>query len=452
MEANRRHLKRMPWCMVALVLMMFMQTGGTALGKALSNASPADTSQTIGVGLGEEGVEGELPPNEGELACVAVSGVTEPDIKFVLVPASIPGPGDTGYDQGTFIGSIMGYGFNDTPESDIITRFWGTEADVEAGLAVYKETAGNAMDTFSILLEHTLIPGTGVATANCPDPETVQPQPEIICVALSGVVPEDASYLIIAGDVAGPDETGFDPEAFFHGILAGGRVLEGESTTHFFGTREQLESGNLKVYAYAFDPNNMPPTFGVGDIISKMTFERLYAIVYKTECVVSPISETPAGSEQLAPADICVELSNIPLDEFYYLVVPGDVPGPDEAGFDADAFVEAVVCGGTAREGTSVAHYSGTRDQLVSGNLKVYRYAFDPNNMPPTFGAGDIISHMEISLLPGATLHETQCPGPAIVNRPRDAEVSDGARQDPDEALPETGSFEPATKPDTADA
>ena len=94
---------------------------------------------------------------------VTVSGITQKDISFVIVPADIKGPGETGFNMETFEIGITGLGYI-CEDGEIETFFWGKkETLTNPGVKVYKEAFDETDDANA--LEYTLLPQTVVVVS-----------------------------------------------------------------------------------------------------------------------------------------------------------------------------------------------------------------------------------------------------------------------------------------------
>lgn len=94
---------------------------------------------------------------------VKVTGITEKDISFVIVPADIKGPGENGFDRETFEIGITGIGYiSEDGETEVF--FWGKkESLTNPGVKVYKETFDETDDTS--LIKFTLLHKAAIAVS-----------------------------------------------------------------------------------------------------------------------------------------------------------------------------------------------------------------------------------------------------------------------------------------------
>ena len=243
---------RYPKKTTALVLLLAaLATGG------LFSTSPAFADERrTGIAANGEG-----PGTDGgkalETGCVKVSGLGKELMGFVLTPAELPGPGDTDYNLEKFQDGIVGFGYKDAGTTEAVADWWGTDAQLSAGLKVWKETVTSDGDEVDLTFSYQLLAVGGIVKTTCKPPSPP------VCVKVSSLPQGEIDFALVPADVPGPGDQGYDKEVFQSKVTGFGSVFGEEIHTNFFGTEAMLTGAGLKVYRIVLDQTvlEQPGTF-----------------------------------------------------------------------------------------------------------------------------------------------------------------------------------------------
>lgn len=224
------------------------------------------------------------------------------------------------------------------------------------------------------------------------------PELEEICVEVAGVTGDDVEFVIVPNNVKGPEEAGFDMDSFFQEIVGGGSLYEGEIFAYYFDDESKLADPGVKVYKVEYDALDMDEETTPEQWLESIKISLVSGTtVNKINCP-EPLPE---------PEEICVEVSGVTGDEVEFVILPADVKGPAEEGFDMDSFFNAVIGGGGIYQGDSFAFYYGTKEQLRE--VKVYRYEFDEDAIE-VMDLDALLASIKVTLIPNAAVTKIQCP------------------------------------------
>lgn len=386
--------------MLILVLLFLFAAGNALAAAPLTTRSVNTTDATVTDITGWD--------DDEQVECLSVTGITEAGIDFVVVPGNIPGPGEKNFSLEQFMENILGNGINEKgvqvygqddekDDEKVVVRLWGAKVEI-ADLKVYKETITPGTNTEEMVFTYALIEGVTLEPYDCSDTDPVLP--DEICVEVTGIPNDVTEFLIVPADVKGPEDQGFDKGLFLEMIKGNGGIYEGEIFACYFGTEEQLTNPGMNVYRYEYDNavlETMTETDDWFDFINITLVPT--AVVKKIDCPEPPPE----------PEEICVEVTGVTGTNVEYVIVPSDIKGPGDQGFDRDRFFNGIIGGGNRFGEDAYAFFFGTREQLTEQRLKVYKYIFDENAdlEPMTFD--EMIAAVKLALIPDAAVSEIEC-------------------------------------------
>lgn len=121
--------------------------------------------------------------------------------------------------------------------------------------------------------------------------------------------------------------------------------------------------------------------------------------------------ETGDGSDMGAFAEvdeICVAVTGITGGDIEFIMVPANVPGPGEKGFDLNASFDKMVGGGELFKGEVFACYFGTEAQLTDPGVKIYSFKYDESVAATSVPFEDFIKSVKLSLVPNTTVKKVE--------------------------------------------
>ncbi len=236
---------------------------------------------------------------EFEEICVEVTGITGGDIEFIMVPANVPGPGEKEFDLNAFFDKMVGSG--ELFKGEVFAYYFGTEAQLtDPGVKIYSLKYDESVEETSVPFEDfiksvklSLIPNTTVKKIDCPDP---LPEPEAVCVEVTGVEGEYVEFTIVAANLPGPGEKGFSKTAFQDNSLGGGVLYDGQIFADYYGTEEQLKKPGVKIYKYEYDENAAAGEMETEELLDNVSFKLIpNAKVKQIQCTETVPEEDDSG-------------------------------------------------------------------------------------------------------------------------------------------------------------
>ncbi|MCP4117364.1 MAG: hypothetical protein GY737_18605 [Desulfobacteraceae bacterium] len=226
---------------------------------------------------------------------------------------------------------------------------------------------------------------------------------EEICVEVTGITGEDIEFIMVPANVPGPGEKGFDLDAFFDKMVGDGELFEGELFAYYFGSETGLTDPGVKIYSIKYDESVEATTVSFEEFIKSVKLSLIpNTTVKKIDC-----SDSLPEFEE-----ICVEVTGITGADTEFIMVPANVPGPGEKGFDLNAFFDRMVGSGEVFKGEIFACYFGTETELTDPGVRIYSIEYDESVAATSVPFEDFIKSAKVSLIPNTTVKKIDCPDP----------------------------------------
>ncbi len=216
------------------------------------------------------------------------------------------------------------------------------------------------------------------------------------CISVTGIPESEIDFVVVPSKVPGPGEKDYSEDEFMDSMLGFGFSAEKgkPSILPFWGTDADI-SGGLKVYK---------------ETISESGDEKEAGFTYTLIEGTTAQSNDCADMEEPLTDEICVTVTGVTGEDVEFVMVPADLPGPGEEGFDINVLYEKMLGSGDIYRGELFAEYFGTEAALTEPGVKIYKYEYDKSLMDDEGEMEEWLKTVKLTLIPGTTVVKSDCP------------------------------------------